>query len=644
MSRLAAALALAAILPGGACASARQGDDFFNGKDLSGWKAADMKLWSVEEGAIVGHSAEPIAANQFIWGDVEVSDFYLSVEVKIVPNARNAGIQFRSRPADPGHPHGQAFGYQADVGRGVWGRLYHEHGRGALEWRGMGEKAVKPDEWNHYEILAVGPRIWTALNGTLAAALKDSGGERSGKIAFQIHAGPPQTVRYRILKLVHNPPLKIAGKTGEELEAALIPPRDAASRAPAGGNWPCFRGPTGQGLSDETGLPLRWGASSNVAWKTEIPGEGWSSPVVWGDRVFLTTAEEKGVRCLVLCLDRASGRVLWNRHVFDQVPGRKENKNSHATPTPCTDGERVYAVFSDGSVAALTFDGAIAWTNRDVRFYSRHGLGASPLLYRGLLIMPYDGSNRVEVAGQYPNNTPEERLGWQIPWDRAEIVALDVRTGERVWTARRGMSRVAHTTPVVLKEDGGDRILSIAGDAVQAFDPKTGERIWSVCSKGEGVVPSPALGEGLVFTASGFDGSTLRGIRTGGKGDVTATHIAWEQKKGVPMQPSLLYVRPYLYAVTDGGVATCYRPESGEIVWQGRVGERQKYSASPIHAEGRIYVLSESGETTVLAAGPEFKILARNPIGEKCLASPAAARGRLFIRSDRHLFCIGPRP
>lgn len=401
--------------------------------------------------------------------------------------------------------------------------------------------------------------------------------------------------------------------------------------------WPRFRGPNGQGLSPETGLPVSWNAAANIRWKTAIPGEGWSSPIVWGGRVFVTTGTDGGKSCHVLCVDASDGRILWDTHVFDQPTARKEGKNSFATPTPCTDGERVYAVFADGSAVAVGFDGKVAWINRDVQFYSRHGLGASPILCDGLMIMPYDGSNRVDQAGAWPKNSDQERLGWQIPWDKAEIVALDAATGRRVWTGRRGMSRIAHATPLLA--DG--QVISIAGDAVQGFDPKSGERLWTAYCQGEGLTPSPVAGDGVLFAASGFEKPTLRAIRLGGHGDVTATHIAWEQKKGVPTQPSLLYVKPHLYALTEAGVATCYAAESGEVVWQERVGtDKAGFCASPVSAEGRIYFLSEGGETTVIAAGSEFRVLSRNPLGEKCQASPAVASGRIYIRTDKNLFCI----
>lgn len=406
-------------------------------------------------------------------------------------------------------------------------------------------------------------------------------------------------------------------------------------------NWPRFRGPTGQGISNEKNLPISWSAESNVVWKASIPGEGWSSPIVWGDRVFVTTATANGMKCNVLCLDRKSGKILWDREVFEQVPLRKEGKNSYATPTPCTDGDRVYAVFGDGSVVALEITGKVLWTNREVQHYSRHGLGASPILHDGLLIMAYDGSNRVLKAGDWPNNPDEEKLGWQIPWDKAQVVALDVKTGKRVWTCRRGKSRIAHVTPNILEEGGQTQLISCAGDAIQGFNPKTGELIWTVYSQGEGVTPSFAMGDGLIFTSSGFEKTTLRTVKTGGKGDVLATHVAWEQRKGTPTQPSLLYVRPYLYTITDGGIAHSYKAENGEIVYAERVGGN--HSASPVYAEGKIYFLSETGETTVIEAGPEFKIVSRNPLNEKCQASIAGSWGNLFIRTDKNLFCIGVR-
>jgi outer membrane protein assembly factor BamB len=415
---------------------------------------------------------------------------------------------------------------------------------------------------------------------------------------------------------------------------------NAAPQKSAADNWPRFRGPNGQGHSRATGLPLHWSTTSNVVWKTAIPGEGWSSPIVWNGKIFLTSVTENGSKCHVLCVDAATGTIVWNKQVLEQQPRRKETKNSYATPTATTDGEKVYAVFGDGSVVALTMKGDLVWTNRDVAFYSRHGLGSSPIVHDGLLIMPYDGSNPVTAAGNWPKVDDNEKTGWQIPWDKALVVALDTKTGKRVWTGRRGLSRISHVTPFVANVDGKDQIISGAGDRLQGFDPKTGELIWSIYAQGEGVSPSPVLAAaGMVVTSSGFEKPTLRAVNiSGAKGDVTASHILWEQKKGVPTQPSPIAVIPYIYAITDGGIVTCF-DYNGQIVWQDRVGGN--HSASPVHADGKIYFLSETGETTVLEAGPQFKVLAKNSLGEKCQASMAVSGKRIFIRTDKNLFCIG---
>lgn len=406
-------------------------------------------------------------------------------------------------------------------------------------------------------------------------------------------------------------------------------------------NWPRFRGPTGQGISGERRLPLFWNTTSNVVWKAAIPGEGWSSPIVWGRKVFVTTATDNHTRCRVLCLDRDSGRLLWDTPVFEIVPLRKESKNSYATPTPVADGRRVYAVFGDGSMAALDYNGGVVWTNREVAFYSRHGLGASPVLHDGLLIMPYDGSNRVLKAGTWPNTSDEERLGWQIPWDKAFIAAVDARTGRRVWTGSRGKSRIAHVTPNILGSGKHAQLISPAGDVIQGFDPRTGERLWTVYSQGEGVTPSFAMGDGLVFTASGFEKTTIRTVRLGGRGDVTSSHVAWEQRRGVPNQPSLIYLPPFLHAITDGGVAHCYEGSTGEVVYSERVGGN--YSASPVANDKHIYFLSENGETVVIERGKSFKIVARNPLGEKTQSSMAVSGGRLLIRTATQLYCVGSK-
>lgn len=400
-------------------------------------------------------------------------------------------------------------------------------------------------------------------------------------------------------------------------------------------NWPGFRGPGSQGHSAERNLPTTWSAESGLAWKTVIPGDGWSSPVIWGDRVFVTSATESGAKLHVLALDRDTGKIVWDTEVGEQVPRRKESKNSYATPTPATDGERVFVVFGDGSTAALNFSGKVLWLNRDVEFYSRHGLGASPVLYGHLVIMAFDGSNRVTKAGEYPKVDDTERLGWQIPWDKAFVRALDQGTGKEVWRTSRGLSRIAHVTPFMMQVDGHDQLISGAGNVLQGYDPATGRQLWSAPAQGEGVVPSPVTGNGLIFASSGFEKTTLRAFRPGGE-------IVWEQKKGCPTQPSPIFFDGKLYTCGDGGIVTCYDPATGKDLWQDRLGGN--FSASPVAADGKLWFLDEAGKTIVAeVTDTGVKKLAENPLNEHAQASPAISQGRIFLRTQTTLWCVGKK-
>jgi outer membrane protein assembly factor BamB len=249
--------------------------------------------------------------------------------------------------------------------------------------------------------------------------------------------------------------------------------------------------------------------------------------------------------------------------------------------------------------------------------------------------MPFDGSR--EGEGE------DSLIGFKKPWDGAVLLALNKDTGKEVWRGKRGMSRLAHVTPNILQDENSTQLVSAAGDAIQGHDPKTGELIWTVYSRGEGVTPSIVLAEGLIYTCSGFEEPTIRVVKPGGKGDVTETHIAWEQKQGVPSLSSLLYVAPHIYAVTDAGIVNCFDAKTGEEVWQKRIGG--KHAASPIYADGKIYFLTDlDGETVVIKPGDKYEEIARNLLGEACKASIAVSQGNLFIRSDKHLFCIGDKP
>jgi outer membrane protein assembly factor BamB len=399
-------------------------------------------------------------------------------------------------------------------------------------------------------------------------------------------------------------------------------------------NWPQFRGPNSQGRSSETGVALVWSATENVAWKTPLPGQSWSSPIVWQDTVFVTTATDEGRSCRVLALDRKKGKIHWDREVFQQsLLGRKEGRNTFATPTPATDGERVYACFFDGSFAALDFGSKVLWTNRDYPFYSQHGLGTSPILQGDLLIMARDGSS----------NGDDKALGWQRPWDQAFLIALDAKSGQERWKARRGLSRISHCVPTIwAAPDGSAQVVSEAGDVVQGFDVRTGERRWSSQVIGEGKVPSTVIGGGLVFTAGGWGGrESIKAFKLGGQGELGTNNLVWELKGSMPKVPSMLYVAGRLFAITDTGTASCIVADTGEVLWKEKLSGN--YSASPIAVEGRIYFTSDSGETTVVPAAPRFEVLARNPINEKVQASLAVSQGQIFIRTESNLLAIGKR-
>jgi outer membrane protein assembly factor BamB len=389
--------------------------------------------------------------------------------------------------------------------------------------------------------------------------------------------------------------------------------------------WPGFRGPTGQGFSKEIRLPVSWSTTRDVIWKTPIPGESWSSPVVWGGRVFVTTARDQGRACHVLALDRRTGDVLWDTLVFSQTLKRKEGRNTYATPTPATDGARVYASFGDGSFVAVdVVNGKVVWTNRDFPFYGQHGLGTSLVLYRDLVIMARDGSSEGD----------DKALGWQTPWDQSFVIALDARTGRPRWKASRGLSRIAHVTPIVARIAARDVLVSPAGDVVQAFDLVTGARLWSVPSAGEGVVPSPVFAGGLVVTVSGFGAPTVRAVRPG-----TTPQVAWEQTKGVPMQASPVASEGFIFLVSDTGILSALDQTSGAQVWQQRL--EGAFSASPVAADGKLYLLNESCETFVVAPGASYALLSRNPLEGQCQASMAVSGGVLFIRSDSAVYAIG---
>lgn len=383
-------------------------------------------------------------------------------------------------------------------------------------------------------------------------------------------------------------------------------------------DWPEFRGPTGQGHSAERGLPLEWSESRNVIWKTPAPGLGWSSPVVAGGRVWLTSAvrERNDASLRALAYDTETGAEAVNVEVFRIRNASLLNpKNSHASPTPIVAGDRVYVHFGAEGTAALTTAGEVVWKAR-VPFVNQHGGGGSPVLYDDLLIFNCDG------------------------WDAAFVIALDVRTGKVRWkTNRRYPADQAYTTPLVIRVGDRDQVVSVGAYRAAAYDPRSGKEIWRVSYRdGFSNVPRPVYGHGLVYIATGFQQPSLIAVRADGTGDVTR-QIAWTQQRAAPFTPSPLLVGDELYTVSDIGVAAALDAKTGVPRWQQRLGGN--YSASPVFADGRIYFLSEEGQTTVIAPGTEFRVLARNQLDGTTLASMAVSGGSMFIRSDRYLYRIG---
>jgi outer membrane protein assembly factor BamB len=385
-------------------------------------------------------------------------------------------------------------------------------------------------------------------------------------------------------------------------------------------DWPQFRGPSGQGHSAEAGLPIAWSESQNVVWKTPIPGRGWSSPVVAGGRVWVTTSvDEKGASLRAMAFDVASGREAVNVEVFRLRSADLTNpKNSHASPTPIVEGERVYVHFGAEGTAALTTSGEIVWKTR-FPYESQHGNGGSPVLYGDLLIVSCDGSND------------------------AFVVAVDKRTGKVRWkTARRQPWDQAYSTPLVIRVGDRDELVSAGAYRAAAYDPQTGKEIWRVSyADGFSNVPRPVFGHGLVYIATGFQQPSLLAVRADGAGDVTKTHIAWTLTRAAPLTPSPLLVGDELFIVNDGGIASCIDAMTGATHWVQRLGGG--FSASPVFADGRIYFLSEEGASTVLAPGKEFRKLAASTLDGAILASMAVSERSIFIRTSTHLYRLAQR-
>lgn len=393
----------------------------------------------------------------------------------------------------------------------------------------------------------------------------------------------------------------------------------------ANADWPAFRGPTGQGLAESANPPTLWGPDRNVTWKADIPGNGWSSPVVAGGRVYVTTAVEQGdagQSLRAVCLDASTGKIVWDREVFRQdgaTAPKIHKKNSHASPTPAVDGDRVYVHFGHMGTACLNAaDGATVWANRELTYKPVHGNGGSPVVHGGKVFVLIDGPGRREMA------------------------AFDKMTGKVLWEAKRSQPAkraFSFCTPLVTEAAGRATVVAPGSDVVNGFDPETGQELWAVTYDGYSVVPRPVAGRGLVFLSTGYDTASLLAIKVEKAGYGFAARVAWRTNKKAPRNASPLLVGAELYTVSDDGFATCFDADTGKVNWQERLpGE---YTASPVFAAGRVYLQNESGVGTVLKAGPAFEVLATNDLKDRTLASYAVDGDAFLIRTAARLYRIG---
>lgn len=388
-------------------------------------------------------------------------------------------------------------------------------------------------------------------------------------------------------------------------------------------NWPEWRGADRTGVSRETGLPTKWSESEGVLWKTALPGSGISTPVIWEDRVFVTSSDgAKQDDLHLICLSRDDGRELWHLRLWGTSPTLYHaTKSSMASPSPVTDGKHVFAFYGTGDVICVDFDGGLVWqrslASEYGEFENRFAASSSPLLYRDLLLLQCDH------------------------YGPSYLLAIDKETGADRWKADRPDVWLSWASPQLAPTGEGDEheLLVSGSHRLEAYDPLTGDKLWTVRGMSRECIPTPVFGHGLIYASSGPNALTYC-IRPGGRGDVTGSHVVWSNPRGVPFVPSTILVGDYYYLVSDKGIGTCLEAQSGKMAWRKRFGGA--FTASPVAGDGKVYFCDESGKTLVIAAdGRGYQELASNQLDEPIFASPAISQGRIFVRTARHLYCIG---
>jgi outer membrane protein assembly factor BamB len=435
------------------------------------------------------------------------------------------------------------------------------------------------------------------------------------------------------------------------LQACLILAFIAHTSVASGGdsNWPQWRGPEGQGISSDKGVPTAWSSTENIRWKTEISGRGHSSPIIWGKHIFLTSSIEgpvvagaKAVKHMigdkefkhpewagadrsqtlkVVCVDGDTGKVLWERAAYEgTVFDHRHRRNTYASPTPITDGRLVYAYFGSEGLYAYDFKGNLAWKLSLGGIPTMGmGTGTSPLLYENLLILQCD----------------------QDVGETSFIVALDKRTGKQVWRVARKVQS-SWTTPVIIRHASRTELVTSGNEWIISYDPATGKELWRCKGLQSHAIHTPMVGHGMVIISSGYPAKRTIAIKLGGSGDLTDTpFIAWKYEKGTAYVASPILYGDYVYLISDKGLLTCLDAKTGEVKYEGgRVPVPATFMSSPVAFDGKILISSEDGDTFVVKAGPTHEILRTNSLGEPIYTSPAIASGKLFIRGEKHLYCI----
>lgn len=476
-------------------------------------------------------------------------------------------------------------------------------------------------EWQRVET-ADNPESFLRKHGGKEKVLADPDLKRAYERRIAIRDQFLELMREGYLRYKEVPPFdrgekaEAAGTLMRKLGAARLLLAPVLPAPGAEGQWPRFRGPSGQGLTGAKALPVHWDKDGRgILWRVRVPTSGNSSPIVWGERIILTGATPDGRERSLYCFNRGDGRLLWARQAPSKEPEPGVwHKNGFASPTPVADGERVIAFLGSCGLVCWDFDGKLLWHYDALRFRTTHGTGSSPLLYKDLVIFAHD-QNQAESV----------------------FLALDKRTGKPVWKGKRPKA-MTWSTPSVVRVGDRDELIFAGAETVKGYDPLTGKELWSLAGPTHEVIPMIVVGKELLYSASGRNGPTI-GLRPGGSGDVTATHLAWRTVRGGPHVPSPILLDGRLYTVNDTGIATCLDAETGRLIWQARIHDR--FSASPVEGGGLLYFPAESGVTYVLKAGNRFQIVAKNDLGSPILASIAVVGNRLYLRTQDELVCIG---